>query len=256
MVGRTGRWPIIYWVSRSWEDLVSGEPFDRRDFEAADRGSRIVGDTSVAGLIARAEALDLEEALRGEEAQFWKREFLEGDLETALVETEERWGKRPAESELRRAAEAALDHELEIERFLLKWEVAQGEPPEAVNLAIANAIPDPLGPPLEPSALLFLPTTRPWEVYAYVEGLWNHPSDRLIKAAKGWHERFGAECVLVSPFTQLRVDRPPSDISTAWEVAREHFELARDTLVLPGTRVRDYARALMKARYWELKSKP
>ena len=236
--------------------MVSGELFDRRDFEAADRGSGIVGDTTVAGLIARAEALDLGEVLKGEEMQPWKREFLDDNLETALAETDERWGKTPPESELRRAAETALDHELGIERFLLEWELAQGEPPAAVRLAIAYAIPEPVDPPLEPSALLLLPTARPWEVYAYIEGLWNHPSDRLIKAAKGWHERFGAECVLISPFTQLRVDRPPSDVWTAWEIAREHFELARDTLVLPGTRVRDYARALMKARYWELKSKP
>lgn len=112
-------------------------------------------------------------------------------------------------------------------------------------------------PPEEPAFLMLLPTTRPWEVYAHVEGLWNHPSDRLIRAARGWKERFGAECIAIFPgySTQLRVPRQPKDIWEAWGLAREHH-LARDTLTLPGIHVRDYARALMEADYWELKSKP
>ena len=239
--------------------MVAGEPFDRKQFVYADRGSGIEGDTSVAGLLARAEALDYEATLEAEAAQEWKRKYLDSDVEEAMKDVVERWGIAPPESEVRRAAGGAPDPRLGIERFLLEWELAQGPPPPDAERIVDYARQgDPQPPPDEPAFIVLLPTTRPWEVYAYMEGLWNEPSDRLIRAARGWNERYGAECIAIHPgySTQLRVKRRPEDIWEAWALAREHYLLARDTLVLPGFHLRDYARALIEAQYWELKSKP
>jgi len=259
MVDQTGRWPVVSWMPGSWEEVVAGEPFDRMHFVYADRGSEIVGDTSLAGLLAREEALDYEAMLEAEAAQEWKRKFLDSDVEEAMKDVVERWGTAPLESDLRRAATDSADPVLGIERFMLEWELAQGPPPaNALRIMGYARQADPQPPPDEPAFLMLLPTTRPWEVYAHVEGLWNHPSDRLIRAARLWNERYGAECMEIHPgySTQLRVDRRPGDIWEAWELAREHWLLAPDTLMLPSYHLRDYARALMDAQHWELKSKP
>jgi len=259
IVDETERWPVVSWTSRRWEDVVAGDPFDRMQFVHADRGSEIVGDTSFAGLLARAEALDYEAVLEAQAAQEYKKKFLDSDVEEAMTDVGERWGTAPPESEVRRAAGAAADPKLGIERYLLEWELAQGPPPpNALRIMGYAQQGDPQPPPDEPAFIVLLPTARTWEVYAHMEGLWNYPSDRLIKAARRWHERFGAECVEIHPgyLTQLRVQRRPRDIWEAWELAREHWLLAPDTLMLPGTRLRDYARALVEAQYWELKSAP
>jgi hypothetical protein len=170
-----------------------------------------------------------------------------------------RWGKTPPEADFRRAAGDAGDPRLGIERFLLEWELEQGQPTADALQIMGYADQGDLDPPPDdPAFVMLLPTVRPWEVYSHVQGLWNRPSDRLVRAARQWNERFGAECVAIYPgySTQLLVQRPPADIWTAWELAREHWLLAPDTIMLPGIHVRDYARALMEARYWELKSKP
>jgi hypothetical protein len=258
MLDQTERWPVVSWTG-SWEDVTSGEPFDRQRFVFSDRGSEVVGDTTFAWLLARAEALDYEALLEGEAAQEWKKKYLDSDVEDAMKDVMEKWGTAPGESDVRRAATESADPVVGLERFLLEWELAQGAPPpNAVRIMSYALERDLMPPPMEPAFLALLPTMQPWEVYAYVEGLWNRPSDRLIKAARSWNERFGAECVAFYPgySTQLRVARPPADISTAFELAREHWLLAADTLMLPGTRLRDYARALVQNRYWELKSKP
>ncbi len=259
MVDQTERWPVVSWQPGHWEEVVAGEPFDRMQFVYSDRGSEIVGDTSLAGLLTRAEALDLEAVLEGEAAEEWKRKFLDSDVEEAMKDVVKRWGTAPPESEVRRAATELADPVLGIERFLLEWELAQGAPPpDALRIMGYARQGDPMPPPDEPAFLMLLPTARPWEVYAHVQGLWNEPSDRLIRAAHGWNDRFGAECIGIQPgySTQMRVRRRPVKIWEAWELAREHYLLARDTVVLPGFHLRDYARALMEAQYWELKSKP
>lgn len=259
MLDQTERWPVVSWMSGSWDFVVAGEPFDRMQFAYSDRGSNIVGDSSVAGLMARADGLDYEAVLEAEAAEEWKKKFLDSDVEEAMKDVVERWGTAPPESEVRRAATESADPVLGIERFLLEWELAQGPPPPNAERIMGYARQgDPQAPPDEPAFIVLLPTAQPWVVYAHMEGLWNHQSDRLIRAARGWHERFGAECMEIHPgySTQMRVQRPPADIWTAWELAREHWLLAPDTLMLPGTRLRDYARALVEAEYWELNSKP
>ncbi len=259
IVDLTERWPVVSWMPGIWEDVVAGEPFDRMQFVYADRGSGIAGDTSFAGLVARADALDYEAMLEVQAAQEWKRKYLDSNVEEAMKDVVERWGTAPPESEVRRAAGDGADPRLGIERYLLQWELGQGPPPpSAVRIMGYARQGDPEPPPDEPAFIALLPTARPWEVYAHMEGLWNYPSDRLIRAARLWNETYGAECLAIHPGygTQLRVQRRPGDIWEAWGLAREHWLLAPDTLMLTGFHLRDYARALMDAQYWELKSKP
>lgn len=266
LVEETGRWPVVTWATR-WEDLANDELFDRIAFVYSDRSSGLSNDQSLPALIARAERLDLAAVLADLESEqsTWHRERLNETVEEALSKVQARWEKSPNESDVRSAAHAAADPVLGIERYLLEWELAQGTPPSktgsgasaAEHLEWTKRYFEPM-PPHEPAALILLPTTRPWEVYAYLEGLWMHPSDRLIAAAHRWHEEFGAECVAILPgyATELRVERLPADIWRAWEVAREHYILAYDTFILRGIEARDYARALTHAPYWMLLSKP
>jgi len=196
--------------------------------------------------------------LEAHAAEEYKKEFLDSDVEEAMTDVADRWGTAPPESEVRRAAGAAADPRLGIERYLLEWELAQGPPPPNALRIMGYAQQGDPQPPGEPAFIALLPIIRPWEVYALMEGLWNHPSDRLIRAAREWNERYGAECMDIHPgySTALRVQRRPGDIWEAWQLAREHWLLAPDTLMLPGTHLRDYARALVDAQYWELNSKP
>jgi hypothetical protein len=266
LVGETGRWPLVTWATR-WEDLASDELFDRMAFVYSDRSSGLSNDQSLPALIARAARLDLAAVLADLELEqsTWHRERLNETVEEALSKVGARWGKSPSASDVRQAAEAAADPVLGIERYLLEWELAQDSPPSKAESGMSAAEQlewtkryfEPM-PPDEPAALILLPTTRPWEVYAYLEGLWMHPSDRLVAAAHRWHEDFGAECMAILPgyATELRIQRPPADIWQAWEVARQHYILAYDTFILRGIEARDYARALTQSPYWMLLSKP
>jgi hypothetical protein len=266
LVEETGRWPVVTWASR-WEDLVGDELFDRMPFVYSDRANGLNNDQSVAALIARAERLDLAAVLTDLESSpsSWHRKRLNETVDEALAKLQLRWGTLPNESDVRRAAKSAAHPVLGIERYLLEWELTQGSAPSkpesgmsaVEQLEWTKGYFKPL-PPDEPAALILLPTTRPWEIFAYLEGLWNHPSDRLVAAARRWHERFEAECMAILPgyATEFQVQRPPTDIWRAWELAREHYLLAYDTFIVPGIETRDYARALTESPYWMLLSTP
>jgi hypothetical protein len=192
-------------------------------FVYADRANGLNNDQSVAALIARAERLDLEAVLTDLESSqsSWHRKRMNETVEEALAKVQARWGTLPNDSDVRRAAQSAAHPVLGIERYLLEWELTQGSAPSKPESGMSAAEQlewtmgyfEPL-PPDEPAALILLPTTRPWEVYAYLQGLWNRPSDRLIAAARLWHEQFGAECIAILPgyATELQVLRPPTDI--------------------------------------------
>jgi hypothetical protein len=266
LVGETGRWPVVTWASR-WEDLVSDELFSRMPFVYSDRGSGLNNEQSLPALMARSEKLDLAAVFAEleSESSTWHRDRMDETVDEALSKVRARWGSSPSESDIRHAAQAAANPILGIERYLLEWELTQGSAPSkapsgmsaAEQLEWTKGYLKPL-PPGEPAALIMLPTTKPWEVYAYLEGLWNRPSDRLIAAARRWNEEFGAECVTILPGygTALRVQHPPTDIWRAWELAREHYLLAYDTFITPGIEARDYAHAITQSPYWMLLSGP
>ncbi len=263
-----GRWPVVRTVQR-WEDLATGLVFSRRAFASSQPGL----NSSVAAVIERAQSMDLDKVLAeilevdsSKGHALVDRQHLDELLAMSLRTVHDRWGTAPAEPDLRRVATSAADPALAIERCLLDWERSQGEPPTEADGAVAAAKSylEPLAPEPPPGdqtysvALVLLPTLWPWEVYAYLEGLWSEPADRLVAAARRWHARFGAEPVQSHPgyATHLRVERPPTDLEEAWRLAREHYLIAWDTFALPGSAVRDYARALLESSTWYLISKP
>ena len=100
-----------------------------------------------------------------------------------------------------------------------------------------------------------VPTTRSWEVLAYLRyGDWNECPSAAEHTAlhRDWHERFGAEVVCVSgDVVEMRVRRPPRDRDAASALAREQFVYSGGDLVFQGYEsLRALASALIDAEYW------
>jgi hypothetical protein len=248
-LSRTGRWPLITGVQRGdFDGLFSRESIAQFDPD----------DPSVGAILQRAGELDLDAVLAGKErdSELW-RHYLEEDVRLAREATLSRWGRAPSIADLRAAAQAAVDHEVGIEAFLLAWERQQGDPPAEIAQAVANAMGhmERIGP-LDPPALVMLPTAIPWEVPAYLETIWMEPPAHVVAAVRRWHENWGAEPVQVWGDIQFHVERPPTDLDSAWGLAREHYLMARDTVVRPDIFIRDYARALLSSRFWCLHRDP
>lgn len=87
--------------------------------------------------------------------------------------------------------------------------------------------------------IILIPTTRPWEVAAYMSfGGWNdcpNPEEH-VAIHRSWHERFGAEIVtMAGDLIEMRVTRPPTDLATAEALAMEQFHYTAGDLVYQGT---------------------
>jgi hypothetical protein len=265
-VGELGRWRVLE-IIQDWQDVEDGLVFSRVGLATWPQGL----DASVRAVLDRARSMDFDEMLEAaaeEDAARGHASVARADFDRrisrALSATRQRWGEGPSERELQRAAAAAADPDLAIDKFLFDWERARGNVQTKARDDIANVLgrmrqfpPDGLAPG-QRVILALLPTTRPSQVYAYLEGLFDVPVERVIVAARRWHERFGAEPVQIHPgyATHLRVQRRPADLNEAWTLAREHYVIAWDTFALSGISVRDYAYALLESSDWYFKSKP
>jgi hypothetical protein len=90
--------------------------------------------------------------------------------------------------------------------------------------------------------LMLMPTAKSWEVPActsfYGAGR-SRGHEALIRVMEGWWERFGAELIASwGTELQFRVERPPSDIQSAYELALEQAAVAGYTIVGVGVSVR------------------
>lgn len=85
--------------------------------------------------------------------------------------------------------------------------------------------------------LLKVPTTKPWEVVAYVPfGGWNEcpEAEKMMAVCKHWYEKYGAVPVTIShDVMEMRVPAPVAG-QDAIQVAKEHFAFDPDR-VLQGT---------------------
>jgi hypothetical protein len=256
----TGRWPI---VSCSWSPTTRGtswadqlreyDIFSRFYFKEADPAA----DAGPLALIGRAKDLALDSSLdrRAESMGRYWRERTDEWIDYDLGITAERLGALPDATTLRAvAAKAAIDPEREVDRFLYAWEREHGydtTPPLDYQQWFV---------PLVPIALVLLPTSRPWEVFAYVSSLYDisaYGGELVVAAARRWHELWGAEPVaLWGTMVQFMVSRPPASPDDAWALAREHDIIAANTLSNPGVPLRDHARALLTLDRWFLHSRP
>lgn len=144
-----------------------------------------------------------------------------------------------------------------VERWLLEWEIDQG----AATVTLTGDL-DYLGwyTPDNVSIVL-LPSPDPWASYAYVGGYaWGHPHpDLRLRWRGGGMSASGRSRRPTGPPSSSSwfPPRPPSDVWTAWELAREISLWWPDTAGgLIGVDTRDHARDLVGRPDWFLHYKP
>lgn len=152
------------------------------------------------------------------------------------------FGDAPAPTPTAILAEAAT---LSFPESLAQWsgtDPDQPEPPlgewpapravEGSGLTVASDILS--GKPFPLVHILLIPTTRSWEVPAYLRwGNWNAcpPPAQHVAALRRWHERFGVELVGMNRDTlNLRTARRPADREAALALAREHYPYCPDVI--------------------------
>lgn len=243
---QTGRWPV---VAAGWAGPVGPDLFNRFPF---DHGAG--GDTSVRGIVARADTIDPREVIadlaRGDDE--WD---VSDHLESfELVGTRVVVGDAPSADEVTRALGGRPTH-AELDRWLLDWEEAHG--PTRLEAPTHLEWFEPTGMDV---AVLLLPTMHSWHVPAYMsffgaEGPGG--AEKLIAVLRSWHERHGAELVAhYGTMLEFVVSRPPRTLEDAWRLAREQELVAPCTTTLPGIPLRQHARALIGRSTWFLHERP
>jgi hypothetical protein len=106
-----------------------------------------------------------------------------------------------------------------------------------------------------PEALVILPRPEPWAAFAYLDAyaLSGDGTELAVATARAWHDRYGAVPTVVGMATGFLVDRRPADVPAAERLAAEHVAIAGLTA---GTRLRAYARALLRLDQWCLYNRP
>lgn len=103
---------------------------------------------------------------------------------------------------------------------------------EGSGLTVANDILS--GKPFARVHILIIPTTRSWEVPAYLRwGNWNAcpPPAQHVAALRRWNQHFGVELVGINRDTlNLRASRQPADRKAAVALAREHYRYCPDVI--------------------------
>jgi hypothetical protein len=252
LVPTTGAWPVLlagWGQGRSWAELfATSDLFSDFYFHelvpAADAGP--------AALIVSASQLDLAAWLQTPEPgeAYWRDRIDElvsyhRDVTLRLM------GRAPEKDELMALARDAPAPSVALERFLFDWE-------DSISMTTPDLrYQDWFDPSPMPVALAFLPTPRPWEVFAYVQSLYGTDPIALIAEASVWHDSCGAEPVaLWGTMVQFLVAKRPVDREQRWRVAVAHNRLAPDTLARPGVTIREHARALGFLDRWFLHARP
>jgi hypothetical protein len=245
LVPETGRWPL---AMSSWG--VEIDPLNRNGVDP-----RTGLDEGPAGILGRLAEVDVEAAIDRVEAESLPMPLDEW-FEYHEYATRERCGSAPTLDELRSAlGDEPL--EMEIERWLLRWELSEG------GLTVEPGADAPylrwFVPRQQPVHVLLLPRPEPWCAGAYTSGFeWNYP-DRELRPAlfRRWNERYGAEpAANWDTMMQLVVTRPPSTIEDAFELARAMTLLWPNTNGGPGITVREMAFDLVARDRWFLHSRP
>ncbi|MBI5489176.1 MAG: DUF4253 domain-containing protein [Deltaproteobacteria bacterium] len=108
--------------------------------------------------------------------------------------------------------------------------------------------------PREDLVLLLVPTTKAWEVPAYLAfGGWNDcPTDDIqIAVQKRWFDSYGAELVAMDTATmELRVARPPTTREAALALATEQFAYCYDIVDQGVGSLDALAASLRNAHVW------
>lgn len=177
-------------------------------------------------------------------------ELDDADVRFLLDETRRDFGDAPAFDEVPATRDA-----IGFERWLLGWEEQRRPTTE----------PEP-GPhidwfePDDAVLLTRLPVSAPEDALAYesffgAAGAGRH--EALIAVVRSWRERFGATLYANwGTMLQFVVDRPPTELDTAFDLAAEQVRVAPCTTLLPGETIRSHARALLGRGTWFLHERP
>ncbi len=96
-----------------------------------------------------------------------------------------------------------------------------------------------------------IPTTRPWEVFAWVPfGGWNEcpPPDMMMAVCKHWYEKYGAVPATISHDT-LEFSAKPVNSKQAKQLAREHCAFCPE-IILQGGYIGEVIDELTKSTVW------
>lgn len=255
LMPQMGRWPVatLLWTrgGATWTDqILEQDLFSRFYYQEAPNPV----DVSPRTLCTLADAVEVSDFLERQAAHRSAMVELDDVMEYHLEVTNSRCGV----SLDRQAIASARIHgqpigsELDLERFLLNWEMEQG-----VSLNPEDARQDWFEQ--DPTALLLLPIAQGWDTLAYLNwfGTSDVGAEYYIALGRSWEQRFGAELVAhYGTMLQCLVRRPPETVQEAWTLAYEHYLAGSCTLDLPGIRLRDYARALIGWDRWFLHERP
>jgi hypothetical protein len=246
LVEKTGRWPII--VIGAENDLFSRFYFE----EAPD-----TDDVSPRALIAAAGKVDVDAFMKRKRREMDEASppDMEDLLSFHLDATRQYFDDAPTEADV---ASARVDgkpitSELQLERWLLDWELARGPNKQLSQLH------EPWYEPDEEMTLVFLPVNQPWDALAYINmyGTSDYGSENYIALARRWQEKYGAELVChYGTMLQCLLTRPPATIQEAFEVAQQQYLFAPCTLQLSGTTLRHHAAGLVGYDRWFLHERP
>lgn len=144
-----------------------------------------------------------------------------------------------------------------VERSREAREQFEAENPTQIDLQAP--LPDPWFDFDQHAALVFLPWRSGWDSLAYINfyGSSEVGIAETIALGRRWEKRYGAELVAhLGTMLECLVARPPADLATATDVAREQFAVAADTFYLPGEPPASVAPALIDADRWLLHQRP
>ena len=243
-LAQTGRYPVIT------DDVSFSRFFYEEEVEQG-----MMADPSPNTIIVEAATVDLPSFLD----RCKTADYLEEELDYSLEETGDRCGDAPQLATLRQLIQnGTLKSTLDLEQWLLKWELAHCAADEAIA-PLDTGYLDWYQPGSNILTLLLLPVEHGADVLAYLHwyAACTSGTPTAIQFLRDWHQRYGTELVChYGTMLQFNVSRPPTTLEDAFQLAWEQQALAECTTVLPGISLRNHARALLKRHQWFLHERP
>lgn len=258
----TKRWPvlIIGWKGEPYKQyslmirqkntaipwhyaLGIEEIFSRFPFQCEHRDNRKI--VTPEAIIAGSYEVELEQELA--ELAMWPDEDLLNVINYFIDDTNKKYGQSPHIEDFHDFIQQHnINNIRDLERWFLDWEVAHFR--EEATSVTENE----LGyikwfePKDDIMALLLLPTTKCWEVLAYISwyGAERCNSELVIALLRHWHQKYGAELVAhYGTMLQLVTQICPKSVDDAFQLAWEQETIAPCTTLLPGVALREHAKA-------------
>lgn len=248
-IDQTQRYPVLTtsWGGNhgTWEQsMIDADFFSRFYFDEEYRDQ-----LSPEEIIYRADLYnydDLDKCLSSDALTFTSN--LRKQIQFELENTESNFGMAPSESEIWNSKE--IQTIVDVERYLLKWEQQNNLTP-----AIDLGYQDWFDPRDQDLVLILLPNPHSWNTLSYLS--FYGGCKNVIPLIKQWHRNFGSELVCHwGTMLQFFVERPPTDLNKAFELAWQQVALAQCTVYLRGVSIRDHARALLELDRWFLHERP